>query len=350
MLFDEIARRVSALAWDGIGEAAEPVPDIERKRVRIGLALGGGAARGWAHIGALRALEASGIVPDVIAGCSIGGVVGGCFAAGKLGELESFARSLTRRGVVRLLDFHATGSGLIGGDRLRRVLEHELGAARIEELPIRFATVATEFGTGHEIWLTRGRLSDALRASYALPGVFDPVLLDGRWLMDGALVNPVPVTLARAFGADLIICVNLNTEIRLRGTVIQSQPDGFTSTAPPSPEQAAEARSWRRFVLNQDGMPNRRARRSQGAPSMAAVVVDAFNITQDRISRSRLAGDPPDLTIAPRLSDIGLFEFHRGAECIELGRQAAERAIPDIREALALAGDRREAGTQAVVM
>jgi NTE family protein len=217
-------------------------------------------------------------------------------------------------------------------------------------MPIRFATVATEFGTGHEIWLTRGRLSDALRASYALPGVFDPVLLDGRWLMDGALVNPVPVTLARAFGSDLIVCINLNTEIRLRGTVIQSQPDAPAPESPPSPEQAAETRSWRRFVLNQDGMPNRRTRRPQSAPSMAAALVDAFNITQDRISRSRLAGDPPDLTIAPRLSDIGLFEFHRAAECIELGRQAAERAIPEIREALSLAGDRRAAGAQAVAM
>ncbi|HZB37230.1 MAG TPA: patatin-like phospholipase family protein, partial [Beijerinckiaceae bacterium] len=199
--------------------AAEREP---RTKLKIGLALGGGAARGWSHIGVMRVLEREGIVPDVIAGSSVGAVVGGCYAAGKLYELEEFAKSLTKRRVMGLLDFHITGSGLIAGDRLRRLLEHDLADLRIEKLPMRFATIATELGTGHEIWITRGPLVEALRASYALPGVFDPVKLGGRWLMDGAIVNPIPITTARALGADLVICVNLNGDIRVRGTVIQS--------------------------------------------------------------------------------------------------------------------------------
>src|SRR3954470_978064 len=224
MLWDGIARRAFGLGDGGGGEgvtqiAAEREP---RSRLKIGLALGGGAARGWAHIGVMRVLEREGIVPDVIAGSSVGAVVGGCYAAGKLDEVEAFARSLTKRRVMGLLDFHISGSGLIGGDRLRRLLERDLGPMRVEDLPIRFATIVTELGTGHEIWLTRGPLVAAMRASYALPGILDPVRLGGRWLMDGALVNPIPITTARALGADIVICVNLNSDIRLRGTVIQS--------------------------------------------------------------------------------------------------------------------------------
>ena len=306
------------------------------RRVKLGLALGGGAARGWSHIGVLRVLEEAGIVPDVIAGSSIGAVVGGCYAAGKLETLENFATSLTKRGVVGLMDFHISGSGLIAGNRVRKLLDRDLRDFRIEALPVRFGAIATELGTGHEIWLTRGSLVDAMRASYALPGVFDPVKLGGRWLMDGALVNPVPVTAARALGADVVVCVNLNGDIRLRGTVIQSldtEPMGPETAAVAQPAEDAD-QPWLWSML-----PGRKGRpKGESAPGMATVMVDAFNITQDRISRSRLAGDPPDLMIAPKLALMGLFEFQRAAECIELGRQAAQRALPDIRELIADVG------------
>jgi NTE family protein len=164
----------------------------------VGVVLGAGAARGWAHIGAMQELDALGLKPDVVVGSSIGSLVGGCYAAGRLEMLEGFARSLTRRRVLGFLDFSFTGSGLIGGERLRARLEAALGGLQIEDLPIRFAGVATEIGDGHEIWLRRGSLVEAIRASYALPGVFDPVKIDGRWLFDGAIVNPVPVSVARA--------------------------------------------------------------------------------------------------------------------------------------------------------
>ena len=329
MFWDTIPRRGAGFGGGGGGAIMDaPVERESRAKLKVGLALGGGAARGWCHIGVMRVLQSAGIVPDIIAGCSIGAVVGGCYAAGKLDELEAFALSLTKRRVMGLLDFHLTGSGLIAGSRLQKLLDNDLANLRIETLPVRYCTIATELVTGHEIWLTKGPLVQAMRASYALPGVFDPVFIAGRWLMDGALVNPIPITAARALGADIVICVNLNSEVRARGTVIQA----YDPAEPPSDEAEIEAamvepRRWGIFPparVNRAKRPN--------APGMASVMVDAFNITQDRITRSRLAGDPPDIMIGPKLSRMGLFEFHRAGELIELGRQAAERAVPDIKE------------------
>ena len=341
MLWDGIARRAFGLGGGGHGGGAGVVKGMDAvmerdasPRPKLGLALGGGAARGWSHIGVMQVLAGAGIVPDVIAGSSIGAVAGGCYAAGKLAELEDFARSLNRRRVMGLLDFHLGGSGLISGDRVKRLLDAHLSECRIETLPLDFVTVATELGTGHEIWLTRGALVEALRASYALPGIFDPVRLGGRWLMDGALVNPIPITAARALGADVVVCVNLNGDLRVRGTVIQSHPADLDVPASSEIVIEGEPRRWDLFapVREAAGRVRARVRRPRTGPGIAAVMVDAFNITQDRIARSRLAGDPPDVMISPKLAQVGLFDFHRAAECIELGRQAAERALPDIRE------------------
>ncbi|AWN52920.1 patatin-like phospholipase family protein [Methylobacterium sp. 17Sr1-1] len=309
------------------------------RRAKVGLALGGGAARGWSHIGAIEVLREAGITIDVVAGCSIGAAVGACHAAGKLSELRDFALSLTKRRVMGLLDFHISGSGLIAGERLRRLLERDLGSSRIEDLPLTFAAVATELGSGHEIWLTRGGLVEAVRASYALPGIFDPVKIAGRWLMDGALVNPVPVTAARALGADVVLCVNLNGDMRVRGTVIQSHgAEAADAVMEAAAEAAALPDEPRRWPLIGGRRQKPKPRPEAGAPSgIASVMVDAFNITQDRISRSRLAGDPPDVMINPKLAQMGLFEFHRAEECIELGRQATRRMLPEIHEMIAAA-------------
>jgi len=310
------------------------VPEREaRTMLKIGLALGGGAARGWSHIGVMRVFEREGIVPHVIAGCSVGAVVGGCYAAGKLDELETFARSLTKRRVMGLLDFHISGSGLISGDRLRRLLEHDLGHLRIESLPLKYATVATELGTGHEIWLTRGPLVEAMRASYALPGVFDPIKLGGRWLIDGAIVNPIPITMARALGADIVICVNLNGDIRIRGTVIQSHSVEDEPVNEIVDSIAEEPRRWGLLNPMIDAAGRIRGRRPWDAPGLASVMVDAFNITQDRIARSRMAGDPPDVHVKPRLGRIGLFDFHRAAEAITLGEEAVAQVLEDLQNA-----------------
>jgi NTE family protein len=298
----------------------------EARRATLGLALGGGAARGWAHIGVLRALREARIAPDVIAGTSIGAVVGGCHAAGELDNLEAFARSLTRRKVFGLLDPNFSGSGLISGKRLLRLLDARLGKVRIEDLTTRFVAIATELGTGHEIWMSRGRIVDAMRASYALPGVFQPVRLNGRWLVDGALVNPVPVSAARALGAEVVIAVNLQTDVFGRGTVIRDY------SADPIAEKAIDKAS----AGLDGGADARRILRRQliggddGPPGISSVMVEAFNIIQDRISRSRLAGDPPDLTIAPKLGGFGNFDFHRAADAIEAGYEAARKATAEI--------------------
>lgn len=329
MLFDGLARRALGAA-DALSPPSVETREPARRKPRIGLALGSGAARGWSHIGVLRALREAGIEPDVIAGCSVGAVVGGCYAAGKLDQLERFARLLTKRRIMGLLDFHMSGSGLIGGDRIAKLLDVDLGETRIEDLTLRFASVATELSTGHEIWLTRGRLVEALRASYALPGVFDPVRLGGRWLVDGALVNPVPVTVARALGADLVICVNLNGDLKLRGTVIQRHDE---PEALPLAQGGVEDGRARGVLSLLRGGGGRRAAGAE-APGIGAVMIEAFNITQDRISRSRLAGDPPDVMITPKLGPVGLFEFHRAEECISRGYEAAGRVLADIREIL----------------
>lgn len=301
-------------------------------RPRIGLALGGGAARGWAHIGVLRTLESAGIVPDVVAGTSIGALVGGAWAAGRLDVLEEWARAVTRGHVLGLMDFRIVGSGLINGGRLAKLLQRNFGDVQIEELETSFAAIATEMRSGHEIWLTHGRLIDAIRASYALPGIFSPVKIAGRWLMDGALINPIPVSAARALGARVVIAVNLNADVFGRGTVIQAHG---LETEPveeiPDPRRDGNGGVFRlrkRFRNDVVGA-------GQGPGGIASVMVDAFNITQDRIARSRLAGDPPDVMISPRLSSVGLFDFHRAEEAIRLGAEAAERALAELADTVA---------------
>ncbi len=294
-------------------------------KTKIGLALGGGAARGWAHIGVLRALEDAGIVPDIIAGTSIGAVVGGCFAAEKLDALESFARDLTRRKVFGYLDFNLTGSGLITGQRLCNRLEATLGDTTIESLKRPFTAVATEIGSGHEVWLSRGHIVSAMRASYALPGIFKPVNINNRWLFDGALVNPVPVSVCRALGARYVIAVNLNADMCGRGTVLphlDAAPDSAPAVVQPATVKSGldVRKLLQRQVFG----------RGESVPGISTVMVEAFNIVQDRIARSRLAGDPPDALINPRLSGIGLFDFHRAEELIERGHQATRREIEDI--------------------
>jgi NTE family protein len=316
---DDLLRKTEAETAAGGRRRAGP---------RIGLALGAGAARGWAHIGALHELNAMGLVPDVVVGSSIGALVGGCFAAGRLDELESFARSLNRRRVFGLLDFSFSGAGLIGGDRLRVRLQESIGAMRIEDLPVRFAGVATELGTGHEVWLRRGSLIDAMRASYALPGVFEPVRLGRRWLIDGAVVNPVPVSVARALGAERVIALSIAIDGTGRGA---TRHDGVENELLEEIEEQAPPAASRVAGLL------RRNRSNASAPGFASVMVNAFNITQDRLMRSRLAGDPPDVLINLKVGRVGVFEFDRAEELIALGREAVRRAREDLAECFELA-------------
>jgi NTE family protein len=301
----------------------------------IGLVLGSGAARGFAHIGVIRALTMHGIIPDIVVGTSIGALVGGCYVNKQLEIIETWARSLTVRRIISYLDVRFGGSGLIGGARIAARLGELIGKITIEELPVRFAAIATEVGTGHEVWLARGSLSLALRASYALPGIFPPVSLAGRWLVDGALVNPVPVSVARAFGARVVIAVNLNADRFGRGATIASHgsdPCDETSDGP-----AVKSRNGflkLRGIFGAERELKRQIVSGTARPGFSTVMIESFNIMQDRLTRMRLAGDPPDVHIAPRVGDIGWFDFHRAAESIDIGRAAAETAMGSIRETI----------------
>lgn len=313
------------------GDLAGPGPHPE-DRLSIGLVLGGGAARGFAHIGVLRTLMAHGIRPDVIAGTSIGAVVGGLYAAGAIDAFEDWCRQLTRRRVLGYLDFRFGGSGLIGGSRLIRKLDDVLGDISFADLPMRLAAIATEIGTGHEIWLTRGRLSEAMAASYALPGIFPPKLIGGRWLMDGAMVNPLPISAARALGARLVIAVNLNTDNFGRGTTIQDHGPNADDDARRAQHELERSR---RGIFRPHRLIHRQFFGAPNQPGLSTVMVEAFQILQDRITRSRLAGDPPDVMISPRLGRINLFDFHRAKDAIAIGAEAAEKSIEAISESIA---------------
>jgi NTE family protein len=301
----------------------------------IGLVLGSGAARGFAHIGVLRTLLANGIKPDIIVGTSMGALVGGCYATGQLDTLEAWARSLTMRRVISYLDVRIGGSGLIRGGRLTSKLEESIGKANIEDLPIRFAAIATEIGTGHEVWLTRGSLALALRASYALPGIFPPVHMGGRWLVDGALVNPVPVSAARAFGARVVIAVNMDADRFGRGATIASHGSDPGDMAALLPEQPRNGFARLRGMFGAERALKREIIAGNSRPSFSTVMVESFNIMQDRLTRMRLAGDPPDIHITPRIGHVGWVDFHHAAEAIEVGRVATEKAMESINQSIA---------------
>jgi NTE family protein len=285
--------------------------DVPMRKAGISLALGGGAARGWAHIGVLRALDEAGIQIDMIAGTSIGALVGGCYLAGKLDDLEDFARGLTKRRIFGLLDFKFAGSGLLSGMRLDSRMQQHMAGLTFSDLPKPFVCVATEIRTGHEIWLSSGSLVQAIRASYALPGVFEPVSCNGRVLVDGALVNPVPVSVCRAHEQPLVVAVNLHYDLFGRAAVIKHSAGELTVEQRQPPAEGGGLKESRLGITG--------------------VMVEAFNIIQDRISRARLAGDPPDLSLQPKLGHVGLSEFHRAAEAIDVGYETTLERLPELR-------------------
>lgn len=302
-------------------------------RPRIGLALGSGVARGWAHLGVIRALARNGIEPDVIAGTSIGAVVGGCHLAGRADALETWARSLTRLRMISYMDFRVRNGGMIGGRHLVDALRQNLGDVRIEDLPVPFVTIATDLVTGHEVWLREGDLVDAIRTSFSLPGVFEPVQHQDRWLVDGALVNPVPVSVCRALGVQMVIAVNLNADIlgkeRRAGAAVPTVA-GFDLLN----ELREHEEETRKTTIGT--LARRIFRREPTHPSMFGVMISSLGIVQDRISRSRLAGEPPDVHITPKLGSIGLFEFDRADEIIAEGEAAVERVLPDLHDAISI--------------
>lgn len=289
---------------------------------RIGLALGSGSARGWSHIGIIRVLEEAGITPDIVCGTSIGSLVGAAYADGQIERLEEWVRSLTWKGVVRLLDFTGAG-GLILGEKLFTFIRGHFHDKDIATLPKAFGAVATELVTGREVWLREGSMVDAVRASAALPGLFAPSQLDDRLLVDGALVNPVPVSLCRAMGADIVIAVDLNADLIGRHAKGADAP----ATATPNALSSVWDKLPRGFARLRNG-----SAAPKNTPSIFDVMSISLNIMQVRITRSRLAGEPADVLIRPRLADFALMDYHRAAPAIEEGERAARLALPEIKE------------------
>lgn len=306
---------------------------------KIGLALGSGAARGWSHVGVIRVLEEAGIVPDIVCGTSSGAIVGAAYAAGELDRFEEWVNTVTWKSVVSMLDIKM-GGGLIEGSKLVEFFRSRFEDKGITELQKTFACVATDLVNGREVWLREGPVVDAVRASIALPGLFTPAVVDGRLLVDGGLVNPVPVSLCRAMGADFVIAVDLNWNLvgrrnRVSGEVKSEQRAEIEAVV--EAEQPAAKRSIMEAVLARF-RPNVFGNgevKGAGMPSMLDVLTTSLNIMQVRITESRLAGEPADAMIRPRLSDMAAMEFHRAAVAIAEGRRAAEYALPMIREHMA---------------
>lgn len=291
----------------------------------IGLALGSGSARGWAHIGVIRALAEAGVQPDIVCGTSIGALVGAAYASGELDRLEAWVGELTLHEVASYFDL-SLGGGMIKGAKLIDFFRRHIQDQEITALSLRFAAVATDLASGREVWLRDGKVLDAVRASIALPGLFTPARRDGRWLVDGGLVNPVPVSLCRAMGAETVIAVDLNTDIIGRH-LRRHQPSARRKT------QAPEGRADRLMNQVQDRLstlqlPWSWREADDSPPSLFDTIATSLNIMQVHIGRSRLAGEPPDIMITPRLAHVQLLEFHRAAEAIAEGRRAAEAVLP----------------------
>ncbi len=299
-----------------------------KKRKRIGVALGSGSARGWSHIGVLRCLQEADIPIDVVCGASMGAVVGGSWAAGFLEEMETLVRDLRWPDIFRFLEVRLPRSGFMEGDKITSYLKERLTDLRIEDLPVTFGAVASDLYSGREVWLRKGSLIDAMRASISVPVMFTPYPEGSHWLLDGGLVNPVPVSLCRALGADVVVAVNLNSDIlgkslftrerRRRNHVLQEKVADFLDASIPWGNPSA----WLR--------PNGKA--PQRGPTVLEVITRSLYIMQDRITRQRLQAEPPDVLISPHLADIALFEFNRGKEAIDEGHRSASLVVPLIRD------------------
>jgi NTE family protein len=275
-------------------------------RLKVGLALGSGGARGLTHLGVIDALASAGVKVDFVAGASVGALVGAFLAAGKLDELVKFIAPLTLKESLKLADIMFPTSGLIEGKRIEQFLRDRLGTVRIEDLPIPFACVATDFCTGREVILTRGDLVRAVRASISIPGVFKPVPVDGTLLVDGGVVNPLPVQVVRDLGAEFVIAVDISPEITRK--------------------MAAE-----RLTIDQGDKKSGASRGEAKLPNIFEIIMGSITIMESQIVDMRMKTERPDIVVTPRVEDIGTFDFYRYREGFNRGMTAAEQVMPRIR-------------------
>ncbi len=299
---------------------------MHTRKLRLGIALGSGSARGWAHIGVLRALEQAGILPDVVSGTSIGALVGAAYASNALERLEEWVARIDWWEIIRYIDVRLGG---VEGERLMRAFRERVEDAPIETLPKPFGAVATDLQTGREVWFQEGSLLEAVRASIALPGLFSPVRHQGRWLVDGGLVDPLPISLCRALGADRVIAINLNGDIV--GKHFSGRPSRL---AAPSP-LLARLSAGLQAMLGNNSRATEEAEEDE-PPGLFDVMAGSINIMQDRITRARMAGDPPDVVLTPRLAHLGLMDFDQADEAIAAGMECVRLHLPLLRNVLDL--------------
>lgn len=294
--------------------------------LNIGLALGSGASRGWSHIGIINALADLGVKPDIITGTSIGSLVGAAYVNGSMDSLETWACSLTKLDVARFFEINTSLNGFVNTERFHDFLNQYIAGdeVTIEDLPKRYAAVSTDLETGREVWHTNGSLIEAIWASMALPGLFPAIRNNSRWLVDGGLVNPVPVSVCRALGADIVIAVNLNRDIvgkRFKKPETEKKADNRVGE---KITELVREYSGLSFLFSDDSL------QTPESPGLLDAIAGSVNITQDRITRSRMAGDPPDIVISPKLSSIGLLELHRANEAIIEGGKCVQRKLSEI--------------------
>lgn len=295
---------------------------------RIALVLGAGGARGLAHIGVIEALEARGYRIAAVSGCSMGALVGGIYAAGRLNEYRDWVCALERRHVLRLLDFAFGRSGLIKGERIMTALRELVGEHRIEELPIPYLAVAADLGSQREIWLNRGPLFEAIRASIAIPMIFTPHVINGRELVDGGLLAPVPIATTRMAHANLVVAVDVNARHgrRFERSLRRIRDDSADANADTGQSEASAESLRLRVGLFVDSLLEKRTAEPP-QPGLMDLMSRSLETMQAQITRQQLAMDPPDLLVRVPHDVCSFYEFWRAREIIEIGRSAAERAM-----------------------
>jgi NTE family protein len=304
---------------------------------KIGLVLGSGASRGWSHIGVIKALLKEGIEPDVICGASVGAMIGASYLAGNLEKLEEWVLGSTRKDVLKFFNIKFSQAGFVDKDRMSWFLHNYIAAEdmQIESLPKPYAAVATNLDNGRETWLRSGGLAESVRASMALPGLFPAVQLDNRWMVDGGLVNPVPITTCHALGADIVIAVNLNSDIvGKHSRKTEAEPEVKPEAETAAEESEGMLNSLKQAARDYSNSIFANHDKHTETPRLFFAITNSINIVQDRITRSRLAGDPADVMISPRLSHIGMLEFHMAAEAIKEGERCVGNALEQIRKVI----------------
>ncbi|MEZ5602976.1 MAG: patatin-like phospholipase family protein [Burkholderiaceae bacterium] len=303
--------------------AERPPRGIGRRR--IGVALGSGSARGLAHIGVMRAIVEAGLRVDVVAGTSMGAFVGAIFAAGRLDRLEADFRGFDWSSIAALVDPVFPRSGLIDGRRIGDFMRSQVDVTKVEELPIPFRAIATDITSGEAVAIGSGDLIEAVRASIAVPGIFTPIRSEGRILVDGGLVEPVPVGAARALGADLVIAVDLNHDIvpeRSARVAQEASPGALTQAVT---QVLASLDSLQSPALAQ----LREWLEREPLPGILDVLLASIYIMQARITQATLAQDRPEVLIQPSLGAVRFMAFDRAEEIVEAGYRAARQALED---------------------